>query len=640
MKLLERDSPLREIAALFGAVPTDGGRIVLVCGEAGIGKTSLVDHFANAHRGRARILWGACDSLFTPRPLGPLFDIADQLPNEGRARLFADSSRSGLFAAALSELSQALTILVLEDLHWADEATLDLVKYLGRRVQRTRALILATYRDDEMGPTHPLRTVLGDLSSAAAMHRLALAPLSLEAVRVLVGEKDVDPAALHLRTNGNPFFVTEVLASGANGVPVTTRDAVLTRVARLSPLAQSIAALAALMPGGADVGLIEAILHCSPAALDECVERGGLHTVGNALAFRHELARQAVEDSLPVGRLRDLHARILAALESAEAGADTLTRLVHHAVRAGDQAAVLRYAPPAARHASTVGAHREAATLYEAALASGPQLPTPERADLLEGLSFEYYLIDHIEEALLACTGVIQIWQTLGERERAGDSLRWLSRLQWAAGRRAEAEVRADEAIATLEALPPGKALAMAYSNKSQLHMLAWDDAAAIDWGQRALDLAERVGALEIQVHALTNVGSATLLADFEAGVGMLERALLLARANGLHDHASRCYANLSTASVQLHRYAPARRWFEEGLAYTTALDLDFYSVYLLGFQARLCFETGHWAEAEAHAVEALRLSTRPQTITPLPALIALGHLKVRQGDPGAVALL
>ena len=112
-----------------------------------------------------------------------------------------------------------------------------------------------------------------------------------------------------------------------------------------------------------------------------------------------------------------------------------------------------------------------------------------------------------------------------------------------------------------------------------------------------------------------------------------LERALRIAREKAMHDHVSRCYANLASSCVQFRRYPQARHWLKEGLEYTTARDLDLYSVYLLGWQAQLCFETGHWAQAEENAHETLRLA-RYETITPIPALIAMGHLKVRQGDP------
>ena len=169
--------------------------------------------------------------------------------------------------------------------------------------------------------------------------------------------------------------------------------------------------------------------------------------------------------------------------------------------------------------------------------------------------------------------------------------------------------------------------------------MVAWEEDQAIEWGNRAMALAEELGAVEILVHAMINVGSIKFLINFEAGREQIELALRIALENEMHDQVSRCYTNLASACVQFHRYSQFRHWLEEGLEYTTARDLDTYSVYLRGWQAQMCFETGNWAEAESNGIEALRLA-QTDTITPLPALNALGHLKVRQGDLSAMEFL
>ncbi|MBI5564468.1 MAG: AAA family ATPase, partial [Chloroflexi bacterium] len=205
MTLLEREPCLAALQATLAEARAGSGRVVFVSGEAGIGKTSLLEQFTRDQRG-ARVWWGACDLLFTPRPLGPLRDIALQMRGDWHTRLDAESDRAALFSAFLNELQLDATIVVLEDVHWADEATLDLLKFLGRRIQRTRALLIATYRDDEIGPRHPLRTVLGEAGASTTVRRLALAPLSEKAVRTLVGHRAVEAAALHRQTGGNPFF--------------------------------------------------------------------------------------------------------------------------------------------------------------------------------------------------------------------------------------------------------------------------------------------------------------------------------------------------------------------------------------------------------------------------------------------------
>ena len=181
------------------------GRLILVGGEAGIGKTALVRTFADEHAQGARVLWGACDGLFTPQPLRPLLDISGELG------LDADAPQRELFSATLDALRPGPTIAIFEDVHWADGATVDLLRFLGRRLDRTATLLIATYRDDELGAQHPLRVVLGDVEAA---RRIMLVPLTEHAVRALAGDSAVDPAELHRQTGGNPFFVSEVLAAG------------------------------------------------------------------------------------------------------------------------------------------------------------------------------------------------------------------------------------------------------------------------------------------------------------------------------------------------------------------------------------------------------------------------------------------
>ncbi len=640
MELIERDQQIQKLTDAWRQVKAGKGRIALVSGEAGIGKTSLVERFVSEQGRSARVLWGACDALFSPQPLGPFIGIALQIQSN-LPRLF----QSGIDRLSFSteffvylQTSPTPVIVVIEDLHWADEATLDVVKFLGRRIQHSRTLLILTYRDDEVSSKHPLWLLLGDFP-VHLTDRIPLPLLSSGAVDRLAQQATRRLEGLFRVTGGNPFFVTEIIASDTGGVPPSVRDAVLGRVARLSPTAKNIVELASLIPGAAEVWLIEAILYPDSMALDECVERGILHPEGNALAFRHELARQSVEDSLPIGRTRDLHSKILGALLSKEADPANLARLVHHATRAEDEQATLRFAPPAARQASGLGAHREAAALYRISLRYPQRLSPEDRAELLESLSFECYLIDNMEEAIQAREQATVIWERLGRRERTGDCKRWLSRLHWVGGNKKEAERYADLAIEILMAQPPGPDLAMAFSNKSQLHMLAWEEEPALEWGKRAIGLAEKLGAVEILVHAMTNVGAAEFLIDFETGVEKIKRALRIARDQEMHDHVSRCYACLASSSVQFRHYPQAHHWMTDGLEYTTARDLDTYSVYLRGWQAQLCFETGQWAQAEENALEALRLG-RFETITPIPALIAMGHLKVRQGDPTAMEFL
>jgi len=523
---------------------------------------------------------------------------------------------------------------VLEDVHWADEATLDLLKFLGRRATRLPLLAVATVRDDEIGPTHSLRTVLGDLPRGA-VHRLELRPLSTQAVTTLAERAGRADAGLHAATGGNPFYLTEVLATSHPGIPATVRDAVLGRAARVSPLAREALEMVSVVPGKAESALVDRLFGSEAAGVDECVAAGMLVADQHGVAFRHELARRAVEESLPLGRRRALHVRVLVALDTM--GDIAPARLVHHAEAAGDAGAVLRHAPVAAARASALGAHREAAAHYRVALRFADDFPDEARAELLEGLSYEQYLVGCFPESIAPREEALAVWRAIGDHRREGAALRWLSRLAWSEGRRTDAERYAEAAIAALEPVGPSRELAMAYSNRSQLHMLAGEAAPTLTWGEKAIALAEDVGDQEILVHALTNVGSIEMR-KVGGGPEKLIRALRLALEGGWQEHVSRCYANL-TALVADRDYRSAAPWLREGLEYTESRDLDFWTNYLRSWQAVLFLDTGRWADAEreAETLLALDLGFPPAEIN---GLVTLGELRGRRGEPGSAALL
>lgn len=342
------------------------GRLVLVSGEAGIGKTTLLRRFCEASGGSAPVLWGGCDSLFTPRALGPLLDIA-QLTGGELARSVESGARPSDVAMLLMREAarRAPTIVVFEDVHWADEATLDVLGLLGRRIQSFPALLVATYRD-ELDRVHPLRVVLGELPSGG-VRRLKLSPLWSSAVATLAGREVADAAELYRQTGGNPFFVTEVVATGGDEMPQSVRDAVLARASRLSSAARTLLEAVAVAPPQCELWLLEALAGKELERLEECLASGMLEAHARGLAFRHELARLAVEESLPPNRRLALHRRVLTSLAAAPARVPDLARLAHHAEAAADGQAVLKYAPAAAMRAASVGAHREAAALFACA---------------------------------------------------------------------------------------------------------------------------------------------------------------------------------------------------------------------------------------------------------------------------------
>ena len=532
VELLERSAELAALDGHLAAVRAQGrGRLVLVAGEAGIGKTALVRAFCERTR-PSRVLWGACDALFTPRPLGPFVDIADDVGGE-LAVVVAEGAAAGALLAALTRSlrGQPTDVVVLEDLHWADEATLDVLRLLARRVTSLPALVLATYRDDEIDPRHPLRMVLGEMPSGSAA-RLALAPLSAGGVAELAGSLGVDHAELYRRTAGNPFYVTEVLAAADAELPETVRDAVLARAARLDEPARTVLDAVAIAPMRAELWLLSALVEGELDGLDACLASGVLRAARDAVSFRHEIARVAVEDALAPHRRLALHRSALAAL-AAGARPDP-ARLAPHADAAGDAEAVQRYAPAAGERAAMLGSHREAAAQFARALRHGAGLAPDRRAELLDRRSYECYLTHDIPGAVDARQEALDEYRAAGDIRRQGDAHRWLSRLAWFQGNNAAAEDQARQAVELLDTLEPGRELAMTYSNVAQLRMLASDQPGASAWGAQALELAERLGETEIVVHALNNVGTAEAELGMPSGIAKLERSLELALEAGL----------------------------------------------------------------------------------------------------------
>ncbi|MEZ5498457.1 MAG: AAA family ATPase [Steroidobacteraceae bacterium] len=638
-ELLERDTELARLADWLAQVHAGSGRNVLITGEAGLGKTSLIREFI--HRAGVPAHIGACDALFTPHPLAPWRDIARQRGGSMLAELALGAARDTLLNAILGDLERdgTVRILVVEDLHWADEASLDVFKFLARRIERTRCLLIGSYREDAVDARHPLNFVLGDLPSSTT-HRVRLAPLSVAAVAALAEGAGRSADTLHSITGGNPFYVTEVLAAPEGEIPASIRAAVLARLAPLTATARRVAELCSVIPGRAEPWLLRQLDIDDETSVTECQQLGMLRLPDGSLSFRHELARQAIESSLGMQRRRSLHALALRALRSSRLQNVAHARLVHHAERAGDDAAVVELAPLAAEHAAHLASHREAAAHYRSALRSAHSLASVERAQLQDKLAYECYLIGAIDEAIEARMAALVIWRAADNRLREGDELRWLSRLQWFLGNSAKVEQFGLEAVTMLEALDEkGPELAMAYSNLSQYHMLCNENAAAISWGERAVHLAEAIGADEIRIHALNNIGSAKFDGVSDAGDKELHQSLREAVAGSLHEHAARAYTNIATNAVSVRNYPAAWKMLDEGLRYCEERDLDSWYFYMLAWRARARFETGDWESAEQDASTVLARKDYI-SINRIPALIVRARILARRGSPDAAVLL
>jgi DNA-binding CsgD family transcriptional regulator len=636
--LLERDESLAFLEESLANARTDG-RFVFLGGEAGVGKTALLQSFCDAVGRGVRVLWGACEPLLTPRPLGPFVDIAETVGGQLGAAVLAGARPTEVAAALLQELhGSRLTVVVLEDVHWADEATLDVITMLAPRIASAPAFVLATYRDDELDCSPHLRFVLGEV--VRRPRRLKLERLSHEAVSGLAEEHCLDGDELYRSTGGNPFFVTEVLAAGGERMPATVRDAVLARAARLSEPARKLLDAVAVVPGPVDAELLDALAGELVDEVDECLGSGVLVAEGIHVSFRHELARLAIEEALAPPRRLTLHRRALAALAARPTADLDLAGLAHHADAAGDAGAVLEWAPKAAAAAAASHAHVEAAAQYARALRYASEHPSAERAVLLRSRAHECYTIGQMEAAVEAERGALDCYRQLGDPLGEGDALRSLSRLLFFAGRPAEGEPLMFEAIDLLEPLPAGHELAMAYGNVSQRRMVVGDIKAAVEWGARALELAERTGDAEAFVYALTNVGAGQMqVGESDRGRVTLERALELAREHGFDEYAGRALFSLAFWPLTNREYELVTGYLVPGLEYCSERGLESWRLYLIASSARLDLEQGRWEQAAESAAAVLR-NPRSPPVARGGALAALGSIRARRGDAHARAPL
>lgn len=639
MELLERESQLAELHELLSQAAAGDGGFVLLGGEAGVGKTALVNRFVIEIRKNARVLSGACDPLSTPRPLGPLHDVAAATGGPLASLLQNTSAREELFGGSLRELTAVTgrgpTVLIVEDAHWADEATLDWLRYLGRRLWGNHTLAVITYRDDEVGPNHPLRVALGDLASTGKPpRRMAVRPLSLNGLRRLVVDSDVNAAKLHKLTGGNPFYMTEVLAEGGNGVPPTVQDAVIARAARLSSVGRYVLDAAAVLGSPIETSLLEEVAGAGASDLGECLDRGLLVMGDHGLGFRHELARQAIHDAIAAPRRIQLHKRALTALTSTSEWRLELARIAHHAEGAGDAEAVIEFAPQAARQAMTLRAHREAASQYSRALRFASGLPVEKREELLWGWFRASHAAGASTDAESSLRSLLEIATKAGNVEKMAEIRSWLATELVRAGRNQEGEAESAASLRALEGLPPGPAHVIAYRTQGYLRMLDRDCIAAIDWGDKTVELAERVGDRDSAMAGFNSRGSARILAGREdEGRADLERSIALAREAGNDLQVANGYVNLGSAFGEVFSLEVAERYLTEGMAVAEQSDIDGMLIYMQAWLGLVRCYQGRWNEAVTHS-EAVLQRPRAMAISRMMALVGLGRVRARRGDP------
>lgn len=632
MRLIERESQLAALQQYATEASHGQGRLVLISGEAGVGKSVLLEEFVQEFTD-APWLWSGCDGLFTPAALGPLLDIANQVDGDLLQLCRAEAKRDQLYGALLRQLSDlpSLTVIVIEDVHWADEATLDLLSYLGRRIQRLGVLLLVTYRDDALEANHPLRQTLGELASQRATRRLNLPTLSAAGVETLAQGTAIDALELHRLTAGNPFFVTEVLQAGNNGLPASIRDAVLARTRTLSTSGRDALEVAALIGSRMQSGLLVSLLE-DPLVVDGLISYGLLIKDGDDLRFRHEIARVAIEAAVAPYRKATIHSKIMDALLSS--GCDDDARLAFHADAAGNAELVLAYAPRAGRRAAALGARREAAAQYERALRFVPETDLRARAELLDSLAQQLDFVDRRDDLLEACSAAVALWHEVGDAKHECDSLLRLAGNLWWLCRGAESRQAADALTKLAQSLGPSPQLAKAYNSLASLRASKGRYEESLALLRQVHQMSEQLG-LGGEVISEYHLNEAQVVRAMGDDWTLPLRAALQTALSGGHEYqVGAVFADMYWMYCGNLRNEEGEQIYNQAMAYCDVHDIGTFANCLLSDRAGVFEKLGRWDECVsiAHTM----LEERPLSPSNrMQPLCYLAKVMARRGQDG-----
>jgi DNA-binding CsgD family transcriptional regulator len=442
-------------------------------------------------------------------------------------------------------------------------------------------------------------------------------------------------------SGGNPFYVNEILASYSPGIPDNIKDAILS-VYNLQPKkTKQVWEILSVLPTGFELKYLEKMCPSYAEGVAHSLDSKILILGKGTIFFKHELYRRTIESSLsPLVRLA-LNKKILSLfLENFEQNQE-IERIVHHAKNANEYELVTCYAPLAARHAASVGAHTEASKLYLSAIEYYKGADKNKLIELYELYAYECYLTGKNKNAIIYTTKSLNLWKEKNDQEKIGNSMWFLSRLWWFEGKQEQAESYAVQAIEVLDNQPSSKAKAMAYSNMSKLKMSMDLTGESLLWGEKAIAIAQEVDDQETVSSALNSIGSALMLngPTLQKGIGLIQQSLEIALKNSYHEHAARAYTSLVSIGVSKKEYKIAKKALDEGLLYCEEKDINSQKLYMLSYQSRLNLETGNWKEACTVAGNLLK-NEDLFPILKICGLTILATIKIRKGDQGALPLL
>ena len=669
-QLVGREGELASLLDLLRSIPDGGSPVVtvLVGGEAGIGKSRLIEEFCSRARadgvlvatggcapvdggglpygpvvGILRDLVRQLDLDTVIGVLGPAIDgLGVHVPGHDGAGGFHPSTepaspvaldKTRLFAALLTSVAALAdsvpTVLVFEDLHWADSASAELFDFLTRNLRHSPVLLVGTYRDDELGDQHPLRGPLTELGRHPHVVELHLAGLdrgdTAALLRAILGREPDDAlvGTVHRRSEGNPFFVEELTAASTSpGLPEELRKLILLRVEHLGTGAQRLLAAAATVGAHVDHRLLATVTHGDGDTFDEALAEVMDQRIlvvdpeGNGYRFRHTLLHEAVSGALiPAERAR-LHGRVASALEthpefSAAGPGHAATELAGHWWAAGEWPEALGASLEAGEAAATVFAFAEAQLQFERALDAWDRVPDAaarlgrDRASVLEAAADAAYLGGNGERAVeLAGAAVAEI-DSAADPVRMAVGLTSLSRNNWSIGESKASLEALEQALAILPTEAPSVELARILAEKCRGLMLMSRFHEAEACSAQAIDIARAVGARAEEGQATNTLGVVRAhLGDVDEGIALLRRALEIAEELVDPDSLNRGYSNLSHLLFLSGRLEDAAAVTLDGLASGEVLGGIRLNAAALNSSFAL-LRLGRWDEATALVVEA-----------------------------------
>jgi tetratricopeptide (TPR) repeat protein len=596
MELVERANFMAILENEFENVIDGEGRCILLTGEAGIGKTSLVKNFSGRKKKMCKTYIGSCDALFTPRPLAPLYDILLQMQGDIPKNIANINDRVGLFTGFLHQLEnqKETTLIVIEDIHWADEATMDFIKFFARRITKFHCLFILTYRDTEIDNQHPLRNVLGQVPPDSFV-RLRLTPLSRYTVEKMAKEKGYKGEDVYSISAGNPFYVNEILASYSVGVPDNIKDSILSSYNRLDKKTKQVWQILSVLPTGLEIKYLEKMEPSYSATIHSGIDLKILILKENLIFFKHELYRRTIEASLSPFLRMELNKKILDLFRETFEQNGEIERIIHHAKNANAYELVTYYSPIAARKAAAIGAHVEAMRLYLSAIENYQGDDPDTSIQFYQAYAYECYLTNQLKEAIIYTVRSLDLLKRKNDVGRIGICLRFLSWLYLFDGNRAKSESYARESIDVFANQPPSKAKAMAYANMGRLKAMSDEKDECIFWNKKATDMAEELADEETLCYAWNSVG--TILSRIHSsrnkGQEFLHKSLRLALKNNYEEYIVHAYANLVGTAVVARDYLLAKKMLEEGIQFCEDRDLDLGTKYLSVFKAVCILKQG-----------------------------------------------